>query len=75
MKSERKISSSKEKDLEEYIGLAKKFIRVFPEDVVEKPEETFWPIQYIRFNEAYPRSRAMRSYHPFLYYFCCCCCF
>lgn len=30
VKSDRKISSSKEKDLEEYIGLAKKFIWVFP---------------------------------------------
>ena len=28
-------------------GLAKKFIRVFPCSVMEKPEQTFWPTQYI----------------------------
>ena len=28
-----------------YIGLAKKFIWVFPSDVTGKPERTFWPTQ------------------------------
>ena len=29
------------------IGLAKKFVRVFPQDVMEKPERTFLPAQYL----------------------------
>ena len=28
-------------------GLAKKFFRVFPCSVMEKPEQTFWPTQYV----------------------------
>ena len=29
-----------------YIGLAKRYIRVFLQDVTEKPERTFWPTQH-----------------------------
>ena len=28
------------------IGLAKKFVRVWPYDVMDTPERTFWPTQY-----------------------------
>ena len=28
-------------------GLAKKVVHVFPYDGIEKPEQTFWPIQYL----------------------------
>ena len=28
------------------IGLAKKFIRIFPQHLTEKPKRTFWPTQY-----------------------------
>ena len=34
--------------LSTYIALAKKFVRVFPYHLMEKPERTFWPTQYIR---------------------------
>ena len=30
------------------IGLAKKFIQIFPEHHVEEPKLIFWPILYIR---------------------------
>ena len=29
-----------------YIGLAKKFIQIVPSDVMERPKQAFWPIQY-----------------------------
>ena len=29
-----------------YIGLAKKFVQVFPYNVTEKPKQTFWPTQF-----------------------------
>ena len=29
-------------------GLAKKFIQVFPYDLMGKPKQTFWPTQYIQ---------------------------
>ena len=30
------------------IGLAKKFIWVFPQDYIEKAQQTFWATKYIR---------------------------
>ena len=29
-------------------GLARKFIRVFPYDLMGKPKQTFWPTEYIQ---------------------------
>ena len=29
-------------------GLAKKFVQMFPYDVIEEPEGTIWSIQYVK---------------------------
>ena len=31
-----------------YIGLAKKFVWIFPHYLTEKHEQTFWPTQYLK---------------------------
>ena len=38
------------------IGLAKKFILLFPDDFMGKTKETFWPTQYIELSEGGKRN-------------------
>ena len=42
-KSDHELNS----DVNIYVGLAKMVIQIFPEDVIVKPEWTFWPTQYM----------------------------
>ena len=47
-RKQKKIPSKMNKNKFRSIGLAKKFVQVFPYDVTGKPERTFWPTQYHR---------------------------
>ena len=44
------------------IGLAKKFLQVFPASLIEKPQWTFWPTQYLGQKQVFSASSSFLSW-------------